>query len=154
MAIGIPQGLLISPILFLIYIRKIYREQGDSSLLTFIDNFIIIVISNSGRNNCRKLKQIAEHLVSLGKENAIEFDIGKTELIHFHNKHTEVQNSLEFLGTTIQPKKVVRWLGIFLDSKLTFKTHMEKKLGAAQTALYLITRLGNTQRGLSLQALR
>ena len=31
---------------------------------------------------------------------------------------------------------------------------MEKKLGAAQTSLYLITRLGNTQRGLSLQALR
>ena len=119
-----------------------------------MDDFAITVVSNSARNNCRKLKQIAEHLVSLGKENAIEFDIGKTELIHFHNKHTEVQNSLEFLGTTIQPKKVVRWLGIFLDSKLTFKTHVEKKLGAAQTALYLITRLGNTQRGLSLQALR
>jgi len=55
-----------------------------------MDDFTITVISNSARNNCRKLKQIAEHLVSLGKENAIEFNIGKTELIHFHNKHTEV----------------------------------------------------------------
>jgi len=31
---------------------------------------------------------------------------------------------------------------------------VEKKLGAAQSALFLIKRLGNTQRGLSLQALR
>ena len=107
---GIPQGSLISPILFLIYIRNICkdRDREDASLLTYIDDFAITVISNLARNNCRKLKKIAEHLISLGKENAIEFNIEKTELIYFHNKRIEVENSLDLLSTTIKPKKVVR----------------------------------------------
>ena len=43
---------------------------------------------------------------------------------------------------------------MFLDSKLIFKQHIEIRISKAKTAFYLIRRLGNTQRGLSLQALQ
>ena len=55
------------------------------------------------------------------KEAAISFDISKTELIHFYNKHTTIEEGLKLGDIEITPKPLVRWLGVFLDSKLTFK---------------------------------
>ena len=65
-----------------------------------------------------------------------------------------IEEGLKLGDVEISPKPLVRWLGVFLDSKLTFKQHIEIQISKAKTAFYLIRRLGNTQRGLSLQALR
>src|SRR6266704_1835125 len=92
--------------------------------------------------------------MSKAKEATISFNIGKIELIHFYNKHTTIEKGLKLGDIGISPKPLVRWLGVFLDSKLTFKQHIEIKISKAKAAFYLIKRLGNTQRGLSLQALR
>ena len=59
--------------------------------------------------------------MSRAKEAAISFDISKIELIHFYNKRTPIEEGLKLGSIEISPKPIVRWLGIFLDSKLTFK---------------------------------
>ena len=55
----------------------------------------------------------------------------KTELIYFYFKRAfnlENESYLIKIGESIiQPKSLVKWLGIWLDLKLTFKQHMEKK---------------------------
>ena len=119
-----------------------------------MDDFAITVTLNSAKSNYKKLEGIALELMSRAKEAAISFDISKTELIHFYSKRTTIEEGLKLGDIEISPKPLVRWLGVFLDSKLTFKQHVEIKISKAKTAFYLIRRLGNTQRGLSLQALR
>jgi hypothetical protein len=73
-----------------------------------MDNFIITVTSNSAKSNCKKLKGIALELISRAKEAAISFNIGKTELIHFHNKHTTIKEGLKLGDAKIPPKLLVR----------------------------------------------
>jgi hypothetical protein len=137
------------------YIRNICRLEIEGAYsLSYIDDFAITVTSNSAKSNCKKLKGIALELMSRAKEAAISFDISKTELIHFHSKRTTIEEGLKLGDIEISPKPLVRWLGVFLDSKLTFKQHVEIRISKAKEAFYLIRRLGNTQRGLSLQALR
>ena len=63
------------------------------------------------------------------------FDEGKTELIHFYTKRKPIKESITIGPTTIKPVEVVRWLGIYLDRKLDFKTYVEKKINVA-TAIY------------------
>jgi len=92
--------------------------------------------------------------MSRAKEATISFNISKTELIHFYRKYTTIEEGLKLGDVEISPKPLVRWLGVFLDSKLTFKQHVEIRISKAKVAFYLIRRLGNIQRGLSLQALR
>jgi len=59
--------------------------------------------------------------MSKAKEAAISFDIGKIELTHFYNKRTTIEDGLKLGDVEISPKPLVRWLGVFLDSKLAFK---------------------------------
>ncbi len=119
-----------------------------------MDDFAITVTSNSAKSNCKKLKGIALELMARAKEAAISFNISKTELIHFYSKRTTIEEGLKLGDVEISPKPLVRWLGVFLDSKLTFKQYVEIQISKAKAAFYLIRRLGNIQRGLSLQALR
>ena len=142
---GIPQGSPISPILFMLYLRNICRLETEGAYsLSYADGFAITVTSNSAKNNCKKLEGIALELMSRAKEAAISFDISKTELIHFHSKRTTIEEGLKLGDVEISPKPLVRWLGVFLDSKLTFKQHVETQISKAKAAFYLIRRLGNT----------
>ncbi len=54
----------------------------------------------------------------------------------------------------MEAKPTVKWLGIWLDSKLNFKEHVEKKVAQATRIFHQIKRLSNTERGLSFQAIR
>ena len=46
--------------------------------------------------------------MSKAKEAAISFNVGKTELIHFHNKRTTIEEGLKLGDIEIFPKPLVR----------------------------------------------
>jgi hypothetical protein len=139
-----PQGSPISPILFLLYLRDIYRLEIEGVYsLSYIDDFAVTVTLNSAKSNCKKPERIALELMSRAKEATISFNISKIELIHFYNKRTTIKEGLKLGDVEISPKPLVRWLGVFLDSKLTFKQYIEIKISKAKAAFYLVRRLGN-----------
>src|SRR6266699_4031680 len=139
----------------MLYLRNICRLETERAYtLSYADDFAITVTLNLAKTNCKKLEGIALELISRAKEATISFNVSKTELIHFYNKHTTIEKGLKLGDTEISPKPLVRWLGVFLDSKLIFKQYIEIRISKAKTVFYLIRRLGNTQRGLSLQTLR
>ena len=88
----------------------------------------------------------------------MQFDMEKIELIYFHFKRSlDLENeaySIKIKELIIQSKNLVKWLGIWLDLKLTFKQHVEKKTTQALKILNQIERLSNTERGLSFQVIR
>jgi hypothetical protein len=57
-------------------------------------------------------------------------------------------------GTTLKSQKSVKWLRVYIDRKLNFKEHMNKKVANATKALHSISRLQNTEWGLSSMTIR
>src|SRR5204863_3404023 len=158
--IEIPQGSSVSFILFLIYIRFLLSERSSTSerILSYIDDVGLTVSSKSIEENCQLLQKLAEELLIDSEQNCMQFDVDKTELIHFHSKRSlDLKSELYSVKvgeTVFQPKELVKYLGIWLDSKLSFKAHVEKKIASAQKVLMQIERLSNTEKGLSFQAMR
>ena len=64
------------------------------------------------------------------------------KIVNYQDYTVQIEN------IQIEPKNLVRWLDIWLDSKLNFKEHVEKKIANATRVFHQITRLSNTERGL------
>lgn len=62
----------------------------------------------------------------------IEFDVEKTELLYASRKREINAKPVQVGGSLIQPSACVRWLGFFLDNKLSYKKHVQTKVAAAQ----------------------
>src|SRR6266498_2537111 len=153
--IGIPQGSPISPILFLIYIRNLFQDL-ESRGMSYINNIGLVALSESIEKNCKILKEAVIRIFEKGADNLIQFDLEKTELIYFHSKRNIGENvNICFLENyLVEAKPTVKWLGIWLDSKLKFKEYVEKKVAQATRIFHQIKRLFNIERGLLFQVIR
>ena len=153
---GIPQGSPVSPILFLIYISQLFTKHSylQERLISYMDDIAIVASSRSSHENCKLLQSAANKLIKWGQNHYIEFDMKKTELIHFDHSNKSLNESVKIMNNTIKPQETVRWLGMWFDRKLSFKTHVEKRLASATRMFYSISRLANTERGLSFQAMQ
>src|SRR5436190_3246306 len=156
--IDILQDSPVSPILFLIYIRNIFPELNIMHIRSpsYVDDIALSYSSKSLESNYKILELTVEKLLQMQTQNNIQFDMEKTELIHFHSKRIiNYQDYTVQIGNMrIEPESLVRWLDIWLDSKLNFKEHMEKKIADATRVFHQITRLSITEKGLSFQAMR
>src|SRR5436190_17713744 len=123
---------------------------------SYVDDIALSYASSSIKNNCEMLELAAEKLLQLQSQNNIQFDMEKTELIHFHSKRIDNYQdyTVQISNIQIEPKNLVRWLDIWLNSKLNFKEHVEKKIINTTRVLHQASRLLNTERGLSFQAMR
>jgi hypothetical protein len=103
---SILQGSPISPILFLIYIRDLFK-LANVSFKSYLDDISLITASKSLKKNIKTLEREVKDIVNLGKKNAISFDIDKTELIHFDKSKNKPSLKLPN-RELVSPSKVVK----------------------------------------------
>jgi hypothetical protein len=104
----------------------------------------------AGRNPGAK---ISHHGVKTGVSASSSYRPG-IELLYASRKREITAEPVQVGDSLIQPSSCVRWLGFFLDNKLSYRKHVQTKAAAAQKVFQRIRRLGNTQRGLTTQATR
>jgi ribonuclease HI len=151
---GIPQGSPISPILFLVYIRDLFQSEAVR-FISYIDDISLTFSSTSFRKNSKVLGLVAKDLYRLAENNAIQFDLAKTELIHFQGGKDSLKWPITLPNNElVQPSKLVKWLGVYFDRGLRFNEHVAKRIAQAKQAFFRIERLANSERGLSPIAFR
>lgn len=152
---GLPQGSPISPILFLLYTEPILKLVKWRTKYAYADDLAILRTGPSLSDCTKKLSADIALIMSWGEQNAISFDLDKTELQHF----TVAPKPKEYPGMHVQGVPILanqstRWLGIWLDRKLSFLDHATKWSAKGISVSGFLRRLNNTQRGSSPQLVR
>lgn len=140
---SVPQGSLVSPILFLIYIRGLFKGSVIK-WISYADDVSLTATSRSITTDIRKLQREAEKLYELAANNSIAFDLAKTELMHWKTSYKATEAILKLPNNgAVKPYQSIKWLGIFFDPLLTFKHHGHTKVAKARKAFFKMARLAN-----------
>ena len=126
---GVPQGSVLGPLLFLIYINDLNQCIYFSTVRHFADDTNLLYTVNlskpRNRNQTRKLNVDLKALNQWLLANKISLNTAKTELIYFRNKKTEIPNwKIKLNGIKLKETNIVKYVGFTFDEHLTFKNHI------------------------------
>ena len=135
---GVPQGSVLGPILFLIYINDLHRCIKYSKTYHFADDTNLLHISKDYKTLQRKVNYDLFSLHKWLTANKISLNEGKTELIFFRKSGRAPTLSIKLPGKTLTPNKFVKYLGVYLDEFLSGNaqcSELIKKLNRANGML-------------------
>lgn len=136
---GVPQGSILGPLLFNIYINDITSCFKHCKAILYADDMkLYLPIDDIAC--CLKIQEDLNNLSEYCKINCLFLNIDKCYSISFTRNRTKIIFKYSINNVDIKRKESVRDLGVTLDSKLTFELHINNIVTKATQMLGFILR--------------
>ena len=144
---GVPQGSVLGPLLFLIYINDISESSNILQFILFADDttvyFSDVYNENTEELLVTELKKVSKWLSA----NKLSLNVDKSNFLHFHyGKRIKPNMKISINDIEVKEKCSVKYLGTMIDNKLSWKTHIEyirtklsKSIGVISKVKYFVT---------------
>ena len=144
---GVPQGSILGPLLYLLYVNDIHKSSSTDNIVTFADDTTLYLSDKNIVCLYRRANVAINKLYDWFCANKLLLNATKTKYIVIRPQHKQLNfdglnitlrgNSLTQVGTHFQEKST-KFLGIHIDENLTWKHHIinvNKKLSRALFAI-------------------
>lgn len=141
--VGVPQGSVLGPTLWNVLYDDVLKIklQGRSKTIAFADDLALLVTADSKRNLMINTDANLNRIAKWMEENALQLAPEKTEALIITHKRKRDGLFFKLNNVTITPKKTVKYLGVFFDTKGSFREHLEQVTGKAENRMGRLTRL-------------
>ena len=130
---GVPQGSVLSPLLFLIYINDLPDYiQNNSTVKLFADDTIIYHPINNQQDSIA-LQEDLDSLQRWESDWLMHFHPQKCQTMHITNKRNIIQSTYTIHNHKLQTTNTAKYLGIHIHSTLNWNTHINKTAQRANT---------------------
>ena len=140
---GVPQGSVLRPLLFLIYINDLHKAIKNSDVYHYADDTNLLLTHKSSKKINKLINQDLTTLCKWLRASKISLNAAKTEIIIFRRKNTQVLKKFNFRlsGQKIEVTDQVKYQGILLNNTLTWDTHLNDLLKKLNRAIGLLAKI-------------
>ena len=120
---GVPQGLVLGPLLFLVYINDLHQVTKYAEVHHFADDTNLLYSSKSLKDINQKINFELKNIVHWLRANKISLNTKKIEIVLFRSQKTIIKKNMYFWisGQKINIMKETKYLGMMMDEHLTLK---------------------------------
>ena len=140
---GVPQGSILGPVLFNIFINDIFEFMTESNLYNYADDNTLSYSSTSHENLVKVLENDSLSLIKWFHENKMQANPEKFQAMSLGKKTHDLNISFKFNDVNIKCEDEVVLLGVTLDFNLNFNSHISSMCRKASRQLNVMKRIGH-----------
>ena len=145
---GVPQGSVLGPLLFLIYINDITNCSTIAEFVLFADDTNIFVTGQSLKEVYKKANEVLSSVQRYMFCNQLHINAAKCNYMYFDPGGKVTRNPDDYHlvlgGTPISRVSSCKFLGVFLDDKLSWGPHLDYLKNKLSSQCGILKRLKST----------
>ena len=124
---GVPQGSILGPLLFIIYINDIPEIAKYAQFILYADDANIILTANTIEEINDLLLKLTDNLLKWVNYNGLALNLKKTHYMIFSrtNRQIDLPKQLVISNIPIYRKQESRFLGVIIDESLNWSRHIK-----------------------------
>ncbi len=136
---GVPQGSILGPLLFLLFINDMPDCLNHSEIALFADDSKCYKRISS-IEDCQNLQEDINHLFTWSNIWRMKFNASKCTILSVTRKHNPVNFNYTMNNTILEKVKSMKDLGVWVTHDLIWSTHCEKIIAKGRSSLAFIKR--------------
>lgn len=142
--LGVPQGSILGPLLFILYINDIPNCIEHCQVRLFADDTLIFAIADTVEDATQKINHDLERIYRKLCQNKLKLNVNKTKAMIITNKKIDKSNvNIIINGSKIQIESEIKYLGVIIVEKLNFDRNINRVCQSVGQKVNVLNRLRN-----------
>jgi hypothetical protein len=137
---GVPQGTVLGPLFFLIYINDIHKDLSPGTKISLFADDSLLYRTIADTSDSLTLQKDLDTLQQWETDNLMEFHPGKCSVLRISNRQHPVDFIYNIHDVPLSTDKTAKYLGVTLDDSLSWDPHINSTYKKANFTLSFLER--------------
>ena len=121
---GVPQGSILGPILFIIYLNDLPKISDEMTCLSYADDTAIIFKNKSSSHLQVTVDKLLLRISDWFNANFLSLNVTKTYTQHYTTRSSDFKLKVSINNIAVEEKANLKYLGVVIDKSLKFTKHI------------------------------